>query len=233
MRRCYEKEMMDLGGCAAEVLADDLGNLRTLNRYLRGSQCVLLGLQHVLSREELKRFSVLDVGTGSADIPAAILDWARRAGVEVNIVGLEANPTTVKIAAERCRGGASIAVVRGNAAAAPFPPQSFDFVIASQLLHHFSDDTIVELLSGWAQLARRAIIIGDLIRHPIAYYGIRLLTYLTTRNVMTRADAPLSVCRALTFDEWRALFRRAAIGPATMFPVFPFRIAACITMTGR
>jgi hypothetical protein len=92
---------------------------------------------------------------------------------------------------------------------------------------------ILELLSVWSQLARRAIIIGDLIRHPIAYYGIRLLTALTTRNVMTLVDAPLSVRRALTFDEWRALFHRAAIGPTTAFTVFPFRIAACITMTGR
>jgi SAM-dependent methyltransferase len=233
VRRCYEKEMMDLGVCDTAVLAEDLRNLRALNRYLRARECVLFGLQHALGREKLKRFSVLDVGTGSADIPAAILDWSRRAGVEVNIVGLEANPTTVKIAADRIRGCAAIALVRGNAAAPPFPPQSFDFVVASQLLHHFADDAIVDLLSAWAQLARRAIIIGDLIRHPAAYYGIRVLTSLTTRNVMTRADAPLSVRRALTFDEWRALFRRAAIGPATVFTVFPFRIAACITMGGR
>ena len=92
---------------------------------------------------------------------------------------------------------------------------------------------MVELLRRWAHLARRAILIGDLIRHPVAYHGIRLLTSLTTRNKMTLTDAPLSVQRALTFREWRDLLTRAAIGPIDIFSVFPYRVAACIDLEGH
>jgi SAM-dependent methyltransferase len=224
--------MMDLGGNQPDVLANDLHNLRILNRYLRGRRCIMLALQRVLHREALDRFSLLDIGTGSADIPAAILAWCQRTGTRATIVGLEADATTARIAARRMRQAPDIAIVHGDAAAPPFLPGSFDFVVASQLLHHFSDETIVELLLRWSKLARKAIVIGDLIRHPVAYHGVRLLTFIATRNIMTRTDAPLSVRRALTFKEWRDLLRQAAIGPTEIFSVFPFRVAACVDIRG-
>jgi len=233
VKRSCEKEMMDLGGNTPDLLADDLHNLRILNRYLRGRRCVMLALQRALRREGLNRFSLLDIGTGSADIPAAILAWCKRTGTGARIVGLEADPTTARIAARRTRQSPDITIVHGDAAAPPFLPGSFDFVVASQVLHHFPDETIVELLLNWSKLARKAIVISDLIRHPLAYHGVRLLTFLTTRNIMTRTDAPLSVRRALTFKEWRDLLRRAAIGPIEIFSVFPFRVAACVNLRGR
>ncbi len=109
--------MMDLPDNSPELLADDLRNLRMLNRYLSGSRSVMLGLQRALGREPLKQISVLDVGTGSADIPAAIFAWAKRRNIAAKIV---------------------------------------------------------DLLKQWAKLARRGIVISDLVRHPVAYHGIRL-----------------------------------------------------------
>jgi len=73
VRRSYEKEMLDLHGNEPDMLVEDLCNLRLLNRYLCGRRCVMLGLHRALGREKLKHFSLLDIGTGSADIPAAIL----------------------------------------------------------------------------------------------------------------------------------------------------------------
>ncbi len=233
MKRSYQKEMMDCPGHSPELLADDLRNLRRLNRYLCGSRSVLLALQRVLGSEPGKRISLLDVGTGSADIPAAIFAWAKRRHLVAKIVGVEAESTTARIAALRNQQLAEIKIIQGDAGAPPFLPGSFDFVVASQFLHHFSEAKIVELLRRWAPLARRGIIISDLVRHPLAYHGIRLLTRLTTRNLMTLVDAPLSVHRAFTFNEWRELLRQADIGPVDMFSVFPFRMAAAVCLGGR
>jgi SAM-dependent methyltransferase len=225
--------MMDLRGNEPDMLAEDLCNLRLLNRYLCGRRCVMLGLRRAFDREKLKHLSLLDIGTGSADIPAAILAWGKRKGIDANIIGLEANPMTARIAAGRTNDSPAIAIVQGDAGAPPFLPGSFDFVVASQILHHFPDETIVEHLQRWAKLARKALVISDLIRHPVAYHGIRLLTSLAMRNTMTLTDAPLSVQRALTFKEWRNLLMRAAIGPIEMFSVFPFRMAAWVNLEGR
>ena len=232
MKRSYDKEMMDITGNSPELLADDLRNLRLLNRYLSGSRSVLLALQRALGREPLKQISVLDVGTGSADIPAAIFAWAKRRNVTAKIVGVEADSITARIAADQTKQLADIEIIQGDAGAPPFSPGSFDFVVASQFLHHFSETKIVDLLRQWAKLARRGIVISDLVRHPVAYHGIGLLTKLTTRNMMTLIDAPLSVRRAFTFGEWRELFRQTDIGPVEMFSVFPFRMAAAVRLRG-
>jgi hypothetical protein len=82
-------------------------------------------------------------------------------------------------------------------------------------------------------VARRAIIVCDLVRHPVAYYGIRLVTKAFTRNIMTRTDGPLSVQRAFTLEEWRDLFERAGIGPFRLFPKFPFRQITIFSMLER
>jgi ubiquinone/menaquinone biosynthesis C-methylase UbiE len=137
---------------------------------------------------------------------------------------------TLRAAVDQTREYPEIALVQGDGRALPFASGSFDFVLSSQMLHHFSEEGIVNLLRGWSRVARRAIIVSDLIRHPVAYHGIRLLTKVFTRNIMTRTDGPLSVERAFTLKEWRELFEQAGIGPFRLFPTFPFRQMTLISL---
>lgn len=226
MKRSHDKEMMDAPDNPPALLEEDLKNLRLFNRYLGGYRGVEAMLAELVRQQSLKNLSLLDVGTGSADIPGRIVRWCRRRGVGVKIVALDRDPVTAKVAAERQRHRREIAVVRGDAADLPFTPRSFDFVLASQFLHHFPEEKVVAMLKHWSRLARRAVIVSDLVRHPLAYYGVQVVARLLTRNIMTITDAPLSVKRSFTLAEWRELFRRAANGKFQLRPVFPFRITA-------
>src|SRR5439155_25678041 len=152
----------------------------------------------------------------------------RKKRIAARLVAIETEPVTVAVAAEKTRDYPEISLVQGDAMALPFRAASFDFVLASQLLNHFSEDNVVTLLRTWSKVARRAIIVSDLVRNPLDYYGIRAITRLFTRNVMTLTDAPLSVWRAFTMAEWRELFRRADVGRFEIFWVFPFRVMALI-----
>jgi SAM-dependent methyltransferase len=230
MKRSTEREMMDLPGQPKELLADDLRNLRVINRYLGGYRNVLRGLARLVNEQRLDRFTLLDIGTGSGDIPAVIARWARRQQIAARISGLEREAATVEEAVDQTRSFPEITILRGDATAPPFGAGSFDFVLTSQLLHHFKDEQIIALLRTWARLARRGIIVSDLVRHPVAYHGIRLLTKGFTRNVMTRTDAPLSVQRACTISEWRELLRRADVGRLRVRWMFPFRVLALISL---
>ena len=284
MKRSKQKEMMDLPGQPKELLEGNFDDIRAINHYMGGHRSVVRGLARLVQEQKLVGFSLLDVGTGSGDIPARINHWARHRGINASIVALEPEPVTARLAAvltqqanscyiprtcgqmrdpsltspqsggRKERGQAitpifshlpvlkeeqegdlprhEVSVVRGDGGAPPFGPASFDFVLASQLLHHFSEDKIVSLLRTWSKVARKAIIISDLVRHPVAYYGIRVITKLFSRNVMTRTDAPLSVQRAFTVAEWRHLLRRADVGRLRLFPVFPFRVLALLSVRG-
>jgi SAM-dependent methyltransferase len=250
MKRSTEKEMMDLPGNPRDLLVEDLRNLRIINRYLGGYRGVMKGLKQLVRKDGIGRFSLLDVGTGSADIPRVIVRWARNQRIEARIVALEPDPVTAHVAAtltqqetnllfipllQRRKEGdfrrCGISVVRGDGMAPPFRAASFDFVLASQMLHHFSEEEIVALLRTWSRLARKAILVSDLVRDPLAYYGIRVITHLFTRNQMTRFDGPLSVRRALTLHEWRELFREAAVGPFRVVPIFPYRQMTVISVS--
>jgi SAM-dependent methyltransferase len=228
MMRSSDKEMMDLPGQPKELLADDLHNLRMINRYLGCYRSVLRGLARLVDEQKLHRFTLLDVGTGSGDIPKIIARWARRKKITTRISALEREAAMVGQAVDQTQNFSEITIVRGDGMAPPFRAASFDFVLASQLLHHFKDEQIIALLRSWARLARRGIIVSDLVRHPVAYHGIRLLTKGFTRNTMTRTDAPLSVQRACTISEWHELFRRADVGRLRVQWMFPFRVLALI-----
>jgi len=230
MRRSLEKEMMDLPDQPKELLQQDLRNLTIINRYLGGYRSVMRAVARLVEEQKLARFSLLDVGAGSGDIPARIATRIRKKRIAARLVAIETEPVTVAVAAEKTRDYPEISLVQGDAMALPFRAASFDFVLASQLLHHFSEDNVVTLLRTWSKVARRTIIVSDLVRHPLAYYGIRAITRLFTRNVMTLTDAPLSVWRAFTMAEWRELFRRADVGQFEIFWVFPFRVMALISI---
>ena len=231
MRRSAEPEMMDLPGQPRQLLTEDLRNLRVINRYLGCHRNVLRGLARLVRTNKLQAFSLLDVGTGSADIPEVIVGWARRNHVTARITGLERDTVSVEQAAEQTRNFPEITLVRGDGMSPPFGAASFDFVLASQLLHHFSDAQIIAALRMWARLARCAIIVNDLVRHPLAYHGIRLVAKTFTRNEMTRTDGPRSVERACTISEWRELFARANIGKFSVQWALPFRVLGVISIS--
>lgn len=101
MRRSEQKEMMDFPDNPKELLVGDLRNLQIINHYLGGYRSVLCGLDRLVGGGKLSRFSLLDVGTGSGDIPARITRWAQQRGIKASIVALEPEPVTARLAAIR------------------------------------------------------------------------------------------------------------------------------------
>ena len=170
--------------------------------------------------------SILDLGTGSADIPLAIARWASRRSIPVDIVASDVSDEMLDVARNEVAGHCNITLARYDAREVPLPDDSFDLVLCSLSLHHFRPEDAVRVLREMDRLARVGFILNDLYRSRLGHAAAWLAARLTTRNRLTRNDAPLSVRRAYTPDELRDLLRRAGIEDAMISRHLWFRMAA-------
>lgn len=201
-----EPELMDRPQPVSAELDVDLRNLRKLNRYF-GSYALVL---HFLRRwiGPGASLNVLDLATGSGDIPRLLIDYARSHGATVHVTAVDQQQSTLEIARGLSAGYPEIEYVQadvrsfGRAA-------SFDLVICSLALHHFSEEDAVRLLARARELSRRYVLVADLRRGLLASAGVYLLTALFFREPMTRTDGRLSAARAFSFGELRSLAQRA------------------------
>ncbi len=204
-------ELQDLppDSCARDELEGALKNLTLVNRYLGNGRAVLKHLAAMNAETADEGFTVLDVATGSADIPVAIAKWARQAGIRVDITAVDLDPINVGFARQRCECYPEITLAVADGFALPFANQRFDYVLCSKTAHHFTDEKVLQMIKEFSRVARRGYIIVDLRRSWIAYFLIYLLTRLFTRNRLTRRDGPLSVLRSYTPGELAALASRS------------------------
>jgi ubiquinone/menaquinone biosynthesis C-methylase UbiE len=212
--RLREDEWMDAPQVEPAKLDRSLHFIRHVNTLLGYNRATIGHFQRISRRwSPTAQISILDVATGSADIPRAILRWARDGGFNVRIVGLDRHPVTAHIAREESRlADMPIPVVRGDALDLPFADGSFDYVITSMFLHHLDDADVVRVLREMDRVAKRGILWADLLRHRRAYLWISLFTALA--NPMVKHDARVSVAQAFTREEVISLRDRAGISYA-------------------
>ncbi len=220
--RSKEAELIDGSAFHLDELVENLSDLRKVNRYLGGQSALARHLFPMIEARGDRRVRLLDVGTGSADIPSMVVKWARARGVKVEFVVLDLNETVVHQARLHTSGYPEIEVVRGDAMTLPFDDRSFDYVLSSLLLHHFDNQQAANLIKSFSRVARVAFIVNDLRRHPIAYYSIKLLTHIFTRNRLIRNDSALSVLRGFTESDVSEISIAAELN-LEIFRHFPYR----------
>jgi len=225
--RAARKEMLDQPVLDEAELRDSLRDLERLNRWFGGTAAVLDELERLGPKDGRGGWlRILDAGTGGADIPRAIVQWAFRRGLRVEIVACERHAQIARLARERCSGFPEIEILEQDLLAARWPASFFHFALCSLTLHHFDDDEAVALLRRLAEAARTAVIVSDLERSPLALAGVWVATRLLSRNRMTRHDGPLSVRRAFQPEELVKLGVRAGLRVKRCYRRPLFRVVA-------
>jgi len=205
-------EIMDRPGNEEKLLRADLRVLEDINRFLGGYRIPLLYLRKFSgSRPSAKALTILDLATGAADVPRAIATWARSQRVDVAITAVDGNPEILRIARENIANWPEIRVEQQDLLALPYPAASFDVVLCSLALHHFSETDAVAILRSINHIARGGWIINDLRRNRIAIGLSKLMAYTIITNPIARFDAPASCERAFIIAEWRAMATRAGM----------------------
>lgn len=223
--RIYEEEKLDAGEGTDKDVARNLADLRRINRFLGGRKVILRAISSCVDGASLKKLSLLDVGTGSADIPMAVGADCRRRGLESFIAAVDISERNLRVSRSQLNVSTDIHLVQADSLNLPFASRSFDFVTASLFLHHFRDEDVVRLLADFERIAKRAVIINDLVRNLVPYYFTRISGPILAWSFLTRSDAPVSVLRGFTPGEMKELASRAGLKDVQVRRLFPYRLS--------
>ena len=210
---------MDDPGADPAVLRSSLRFIRRINFWLGYTRATVGHLKQFSRRwKKGETIRIVDLATGSADVPRAILNWAKKEGWDVRVVGVDRHATT----ADAARGNeANLQIVQGDVLNMPFADGAFDYAITGMFLHHLDDEEVVRVLKAMDRISRRGVVVADLLRHRRAYIWIKVITAMS--NPMVRHDAAVSVAQAFTEAEVLALRDRAGLGYAQFYRHFGHR----------
>ena len=219
-------EMIDRP-CSFDELAGTLRAITRLNRMFGGSRLTLRHVKSLLGALPAERpVTVLDVGTGAADIPVALARWARRAGRRVRVFALDRDGPTLAYARGSAAAYPEIALIQGDALALPVRPASVDVVISAMTLHHLQADAAVRYLGELDAASGTGWVVNDLARGRAAHALVWLSTRLFCRSAMARHDGPMSVLRSYTPPEVVALCEKAGLFDVAVLP-YPTLLRLC------
>lgn len=222
-RDAFVRELLDADEFDDQTLASNLADMRRINALLGWTTYTARTVLSCVQRAGLSETRVLDVASGSADIPLAIARRAARSGLAVQVHVTDISPQIVRIAAARAAAFANVHVERQNALALDYPDESFDIGMCTLALHHFDPEQAVTLLTELRRVSR-CVMVFDVLRARAAYYGAWLMTRLLRMHAMTCHDAPVSVLRAYTVTELRQMAYAAKLPSPVVRVAFPFRL---------
>jgi SAM-dependent methyltransferase len=216
-------ELLDAATFDDQTLTANLADIRRINALLGWTVFTSRAVLRQVRRSRAPEPSVLDVASGSADIPVAIARRAARLGIRLRLTVTDVSPQIVRIAAARCAPLDNVRIERQDALALSYAAGSFEIGMCTLALHHFDPQQAIVLLAELARVSRH-VLVFDAARSRAAYCGAWLMTRLLRMHPMTRHDAPISVLRAYTVSELHELARAAGLHQPSVRLTFPYRL---------
>ncbi len=231
--RATATEFLDRPDCDAALAADSYRFMEMINRRFGGIRVV----RRFLATEAAGcrgggPLRVLDIGSGSCDIPLAVSQWARASHIPLHVTCLEPAGHAIELARGRlARAGNPAVQVLQEDVFTHQPAEPYDCAVASMCFHHFSNAEILVLLQRLRGFVRNSMLINDLRRSRLAALAVRPLLFGAPAGV--RHDALLSIRRGFKVGELKALLGQLDNATVTVAPARWFRIAGIVRFTPR
>lgn len=171
-----------------------------------------------------RRIGVIDIASGSGDVPIELIRKANRRGEKVDLTTVDISDVAIDVQLSAAKAaGVEITALQSDVLAAP-PTGHWDIAMCSLFLHHLSPRQVVALLAAMSHLADR-LLICDLQRSRFNLTCVNATAHLVTRSDVVHHDADASVRAAFTVDELQAFGDEAlGQGAAKVWSVFPCRM---------
>jgi 2-polyprenyl-3-methyl-5-hydroxy-6-metoxy-1,4-benzoquinol methylase len=198
-----EKVLRDLAAFNGALL----GHYPLLRWLGRAMQAVPRDAKEVSKERPL---TLVDVGCGYGDLLRAIRRWSRRQNLPLNLVGVDLNRETIRIA-RAATDSADRIEFRAVNIFDLVSSTSIDLMVSGLVTHHLSDREIVDFLCLMERVSKRGWAICDLQRNRFLYHFIGLASRAALLHPMICHDGQISVMRSLTRLEWEHRIAEAGI----------------------
>lgn len=210
MPRVLVGELMDDPALDLTEHAHALRGLARLNA-LSGVTRQFYPILRTLAARIDRPLTIVDIATGSADLPVALLRRARRDGVRLAITACDISPVAIENARDRARAAGVELSTRQLDVLHEDPPLA-DVLTCALFLHHLTDDQVQVVLQKMAAAASEQVLVSDLRRGPWGTALATTIPRLTTRSHVVHVDAVRSARAALSMGEARSMTRGISEG---------------------
>jgi ubiquinone/menaquinone biosynthesis C-methylase UbiE len=217
--RSNEKELIDDLELDNDALRQNLEELALINKYLGGNQVTVSGLNHLISdfgfsisdfgKDKKSEIKIADLGCGGGDMLMVMADWAKKKSINAQFIGIDANDFMIDFGTKRTANYPNISYLHQDIYSEAFKEKSFDIVTMTLFCHHFSDESLVQILQQLKKQTRIGIVINDIHRHWFAYHSIAWITKLFLKSYLVKNDAKLSVWRAFVREDLEKIVQKA------------------------
>src|SRR5437870_12911916 len=132
-----ELELMDRPQPVSAKLERDLENIRQLNRWFGSYALILIFLSRWIKPGA--RLRIVDLATGSGDIPRLIAEYGRKVGGELRVDALDRQSATLEIAKKLSARYPEITFIEASILEWQ-APEAYGLVRKTMALRHFRED---------------------------------------------------------------------------------------------
>ncbi|MCA9144447.1 MAG: methyltransferase domain-containing protein [Planctomycetaceae bacterium] len=200
-----------------------LRGLQRINAWTRNAALAWKYIAKVGSEIRERPVRVLDVATGSADIPIALMKMSASRGVGLEVDACDISDQALAVAAENC-SAANVAVrlfrhdiLRDDV------PKRYDVIMCSQFLHHLTSKDAASVLRKMKSASTHRVLVVDLERSRLNWLQVWFATRVLSRSKVVHFDGPQSVRAAFTVSEFRTLAQELDFASFAIHKKWPCR----------
>jgi hypothetical protein len=195
MQRINTEEILDSDACPVDEATTSLQDLCRMNRWFGGVGTTRKLIERITDRTAQKHFSVLEVASGFGEVPKIVTRQLKSKGITLEVTLLD------RLRSHLLPGDHSVVA---DALELPFPDGAFDLVSCSLFAHHLEPAELARFASESLRVSRCALLINDLIRHPL-HLALVYGGFVLMRSHVSRVDGVASVRRAYEPGEIREI----------------------------
>ncbi len=205
--RSTDIELMDDLSLDENQIKSILKDITLANKLLGGNRITIKALDRFFKEHPREKYTIIDMGCGDGNMLRAVADHCAQKHITAQLIGLDLNEKSIKIAKESSSGYGNIRYLTQDVLA--LKPEEFhcDILLCTLTLHHFSQEQIHIFIKKFASLATIGIIVNDLDRNKISFALFKIFSHVFIKTSIAKHDGLVSIKSGFAKDDFHIFSR--------------------------